>query len=89
MPTRICAGDSGVTSSWSKVPCSRSRATDSAASSSVCVRLRLATSVGISDQRESRLGLYQARETTVTLPAVLLPAACARRAFQLVTMLLT
>jgi hypothetical protein len=44
LPIMICVGVSGVTSNWSKVPCSRSRATDSAVSSSVCSMLSAATS---------------------------------------------
>ena len=66
LPTRICMGLSGVTSSWSKVPCSRSRATDSAASSRVCSMLSAAIRPGIRVQRDSRLGLYQARRSTAT-----------------------
>ena len=76
LPTRICIGVSGVTSNWSKVPCSRSRATDSAASSSVCIRLSEAISVGIRDQRDSRFGLNQARHSICTPPVPEIPAAC-------------
>ena len=64
LPMRICSGVSGVTSSWSKVPCSRSRATDRAASISVCNMLSEAISAGMMFQRDSRLGLNQARRTT-------------------------
>jgi very-short-patch-repair endonuclease len=59
-------GVSGVTSNWSKVPCSRSRATDSAASSKVWIMLNAAISAGIKFQRDSRLGLNQARRSTLT-----------------------
>ena len=52
---------SGVTWSWSKVPCSRSRATDSAVSIMVWIKVSVPISAGIMFQRVSRLALYQAR----------------------------
>ncbi|SQH18293.1 Uncharacterised protein [Bordetella parapertussis] len=61
LPTRISSGLSGVTSNWSKVPCSRSRATESAASMRVWIMLSVAISPGMMFQRVSRLGLNQAR----------------------------
>ena len=66
LPTMISLGDSGVTSSWSKVPCSRSRATDSAVSISVWIMLNAAIRPGRKFQRVLRFGLNQARCTTVT-----------------------
>ena len=66
LPAMISAGRNGVTSSWSKVPCSRSRATDMAVSSSVCISVSVPIRLGIMFQRVSRLGLYQARLVTWT-----------------------
>jgi hypothetical protein len=59
----ISSGDIGVTSNWSKVPCSRSRATESAVSSSVCSMLSAAIMPGKRFQRVSRFGLNQARDS--------------------------
>ena len=61
LPAMISAGRNGVTSNWSNVPCSRSRATDMAVSSSVCIMVSVPIRLGIMFQRVSRLGLYQAR----------------------------
>ena len=66
LPTMISSGDIGVTSNWSKVPCSRSRATDSAVKSSVCTMLSAAIMPGSRFQRVSRLGLNQARDSTAS-----------------------
>ena len=66
LPAMISTGRNGVTSSWSKVPSSRSRATDMAVSSSVCISVSVPISAGIMFQRVSRLGLYQARATICT-----------------------
>ena len=57
----ISTGRNGVTSNWSNVPCSRSRATDMAVSSSVCIIVSVPIKPGIMFQRVSRFGLYQAR----------------------------
>ena len=61
LPMRISTGRSGVTRSWSKVPASRSRATDRAVTTRVTTRVRSPTMPGTMNQRDSRLGLYQAR----------------------------
>ena len=66
LPIMISVGENGVTSNWSKVPFSRSRATDSAASIRVCIMLSEAMRPGSRFQRVSRLGLYQARDSTVS-----------------------
>ena len=60
----ISAGRKGVTNNWSNVPCSRSRATDMAANSSVCSMVSVPIRPGIMFQRVSRLGLYHARVAT-------------------------
>ena len=59
-------GRNGVTRSWSKVPSSRSRATDMAVSIMVIIIVIVPISDGIMFQRVSRLGLYQARVVTRT-----------------------
>ncbi len=61
LPTRISTGRNGVTSSWSKVPCSRSRATESAVVSMVTSSVMTPMIPGMKNQRLSRLGLNQAR----------------------------
>ena len=66
LPMRISSGVSGVTSSWSKVPCSRSLATESAASIRVWIMLRAAIRPGTIFQRVSRFGLNQARISNCT-----------------------
>ena len=62
----ISKGRKGVTSSWSKVPCSRSRATDIAVSIMVWISVSVPIMPGIMNQRVSRFGLYQARATSCT-----------------------
>ena len=57
----ISTGRNGVTSNWSNVPCSRSRATDMAVSRIVCSSVSVPIRLGIMLQRVSRLGLYHAR----------------------------
>ncbi len=64
LPMMISAGDSGETSSCSKVPSSRSRATDSAVTISPMSVVRMATSAGTVLQVGSRFGLNQTRATT-------------------------
>ena len=66
LPIMTSIGENGVTSNWSKVPFSRSRATDRADSISVWIMLSEAISPGRRYQRVSRLGLYQARDSMVT-----------------------
>ena len=51
LPSKISAGDRGVTISWSKVPCSLSRAMDMPASSSTCTKAIMAISPGEKIQR--------------------------------------
>lgn len=63
LPTSTSAGRYGATSNWSKVPCSRSRATDSAVTSSVTTSVTMARMPGTKNLRLSRLGLYHARIT--------------------------
>ena len=65
-PTMISNGRKGVTSNWSNVPCSRSRATDMAVSISVPIIVSVPIRLGIMLQRESRLGLNQERVTIRT-----------------------
>ena len=61
LPSRISAGRKGVTSSWSNVPCSRSRATDSAVTSVVTTSVSSPTMPGTMNQRLNRFGLNHAR----------------------------
>ena len=61
LPAMISYGDIGVTINISKVPCSRSRATDNAVIINVCKKANEAISAGMIFQRDSKLGLYQAR----------------------------
>ncbi len=60
-PIRISTGRSGVTSSWSNVPCSRSRATESAVTSMVTSKVNTPMMPGTKNQRLSRFGLNHAR----------------------------
>ena len=66
LPIRISTGRSGVTSSWSKVPASRSRATESEVTTRVTTRVSSPTIPGTMNQRDSRLGLYQGRIERLT-----------------------
>ena len=65
-PIMISVGVNGVTSNWSNVPFSRSRATESADSINVWIMLSEAIRPGKIFQRVSRLGLYHARDSTVS-----------------------
>lgn len=64
LPSRISVGVNGVTSNWSKVPCSRSRATDKADTVIVTTKVNRPTMPGTINQRLSRFGLNQARSTS-------------------------
>ena len=75
LPIRICQGTSGVTRSWSNVPCSRSLATEKAAVMSVCSMASAAISPTRIVQRESRFSLNQALTCTATAPPE--PRSCA------------
>ena len=61
LPMRISTGLSGVTSSWSKVPASRSRATERAVTTRVTIMASRAMIPGTMNHWLSRLGLNQAR----------------------------
>ena len=78
LPTMIIPGVSGETRSWSSVPCSRSRATESAVTIRLPSVVMIATSTGSMNQRYSRLGLYLWR--TITALGSENPAATARSA---------
>ncbi len=65
LPSMISAGRIGVTSNWSKVPSSRSRATDSAVRIITCKSVMVPIKPGIMFQLVSRLPLYQARTLTL------------------------
>ena len=60
-PIRISTGRSGVTSSWSKVPSSRSRASERAVTRVDRIRVMVPTSPGMKNHRLSRFGLNQLR----------------------------
>ena len=66
LPAMISTGRKGVTSNWSNVPSSRSRATDMAVKSRVWSSVRVPIKLGIMCQRVSRFGLYHARNATRT-----------------------
>ena len=61
LPMRITTGDAGVTSSCSKVPSSRSRATDSPDRSTTWMKHMIPKIPGLKNQRVSWLGLNQVR----------------------------
>ncbi len=65
-PISISTGRRGVTSSWSKVPASRSRATESAVTNRVTTRVSRPTMPGTINQRDCKFSLYQARICRVT-----------------------
>ncbi len=60
-PISSSGGRNGVTSSWSNVPASRSRATESAVTTSVTTSVSSATIPGTMNQRDNRFSLYNAR----------------------------
>ena len=84
----ISDGRIGVTSNWSKVPSSRSRATDSAVSISTCSSVMVPIRPGIMFQLVSRLPLYQARTLTLSGGSVR-PCAARQSALKLSTIELT
>ena len=57
LPSRMSICRSGVTSSWSKVPVSRSRATVSDTTSRVASWVSSATRLGRKNQRDASVGL--------------------------------
>ena len=65
LPIRIWVGCSGVTSNWSKVPASRSRAIDSAVTTRVTTSSNRPTMPGTMNQREVMFSLYQARTSSM------------------------
>ena len=87
-PIRISTGRSGVTNSWSKVPCSRSRAIESAVTSMVTSRVRIPTMAGKKNQRLSRLGLNHARVSMYD-GGILPPWFAAHSRLKRLTMMLT
>ena len=64
LPITISIGSSGETRSCSNVPSSRSRATDSAVTTSPIRVVRMATRLGTVFQVVSRFGLNQTRAAT-------------------------
>ena len=75
----IMPGVSGETSSWSNVPCSRSRAIDSAVTIRLPSVVMIATSTGSMNHRYSRFGLNQLRTTTRLAGGGAVAGARARR----------
>ena len=64
LPVMISAGRNGVTSNWSKVPSSFSRAIDIAVIRRISARVSVPTRLGRMLRRVSRFELYQARLVT-------------------------
>ena len=75
LPMRISVGESGVTSSWSNVPCSRSFAIERPARNMTCTKAIIARNDGRKVQRESWFGLHQVRVSIVTVSCAQPPAA--------------